>query len=1345
MPIVRINDPKFGPNGTTVTFPEGMTPEEMSEAIKKNFYPEPEAPAEPPTRKGLIGNYGEGISLGGDQMAHKLGTVQEIAGRTFGLKGMENRGRFLRQGAAISMDESMAGMDEDLKKSSYQIYQEEGFGSAVKAFLDGRRLARNLGQMTPAALEMLVPAGAVGQAAKGVAKVAGLGAKGTKLAGSLASGAVVGIGAGVGEGANTYEEALELYGGDEEKATKAFVQMAVVSGFLNALPAERIFRGADKTIKAQMWKALGTSVLEGATELAEEPLEATILGQDPIKATLQGLDVLPSAMLLGGGTAGVHDLVTNRFAEKAKSEAAARIQRITEQSAQMVKDLNLARAPKAREATAEAQKEETDFDIEDVAPPGGWTTKEKVDGEPMSAAQGFRDLLAEAEGRKPTAEEETYEAEYAEAKERFEKDKASIFTPETTADIATEEKHGPDSLKGIYSEIPFTPQEVEDLLQNMNMENEQEAAAALSLYTIFFVRAAQEAGLSPLAFKKKFYGGVVKGNAQGGMEGELLYQDGTKADKATMMQRQGFFSRMQTAVEGWDFKGKPIDERTFMKAVLSRNVLKEEITDTGILEIFEGGKKYSQEEIIEAVKERLTPVRFTIQERPFARVDRGSNPSRGQFGYTYTTPFADKPGATYFEVMMHSEELEPYDADDTGHFQSDAIVGDNFVETAKAPTTPSPSQTYEIFVDAFFDTNDHIVSVASRSPNSDAVMQGLRDTYIAAERQAALFDLQSRGIISDEDFDDLHNRLDSLKELELDAVQAEIDIYFNGDFDRYIYTQKEALYKGIADLQITSPELLSQYPEIKELPLTVTHRRRLELLREIQERVESALIDEPIHSQMAFENIVGAVKFLRLGSILNQNPRLPKPPKDQKPATKGTVIGWNRITVSPIEGFGKVGLLEEAQANRNQALQKQKNTIAKERAKVDEIKAQIAEDEAMLERLKKQTEELWSIYDKGKQALYDLNPSGRQLQAVHHILDVFPIENEREAAEALSSLTDTSLVPLVAELDSLKSKINASERAKDTVRELLVNGYRKLRDVESSTGSYGTGHKTFMVDTWERPLLKLALQEAVKRGATSFFIPGPSTFRLRGMPKHGPEGRYGNRMPSLLNKILTEMGVNKKMRATSLPTRLRQPYDQMNQQERDEVRENAQAAVSTILEDVWVAQGLVTAGDMSWMDAVNDVHDRFVGATPHPRIQAQRTEWMQNRKLGGIPYAQVVEEALQNLREATGELGVSTPMAGMIVEFSPEDIQKILAPVALYQGKDKPRGALETLKNGKYLFRALFPSGSLRILVICSICARVATRIATDSAGVSPCPSSAFCIASFASMTEASASMASQP
>lgn len=132
-----------------------------------------------------------------------------------------------------------------------------------------------------------------------------------RAAGALTGGAIGGAQEGFG---GTYASRLRE-GIAEDQALREGLAMTGATAGLNALPLARILGRSGGGLGS---RAL-TGLMEGVTELAEEPTEAIITGEDPLEATRRGLPVFPLAAVTGGlmqgGSVARSTRETTEFAE----------------------------------------------------------------------------------------------------------------------------------------------------------------------------------------------------------------------------------------------------------------------------------------------------------------------------------------------------------------------------------------------------------------------------------------------------------------------------------------------------------------------------------------------------------------------------------------------------------------------------------------------------------------------------------------------------------------------------------------------------------------------------------------------------------------------------------------------------------------------------------------------------------------------------------------------------------------------------------------------------------------------------------------------------------------------
>ena len=147
--------------------------------------------------------------------------------------------------------------------------------------LDPRFTAYGVGNMVPSFLAAMLP-----------------GAAALRF-GKLAATAIGGVSAGMMEGANTYGESRER-GNEPDEAFKDMMLMTVGSAILNQIGFASMLA---KYKGKRLIMATAAALTEGATEYAEEPLEAEILGMEGAEYRQKmkdGLAVIGPAMIMGG-------------------------------------------------------------------------------------------------------------------------------------------------------------------------------------------------------------------------------------------------------------------------------------------------------------------------------------------------------------------------------------------------------------------------------------------------------------------------------------------------------------------------------------------------------------------------------------------------------------------------------------------------------------------------------------------------------------------------------------------------------------------------------------------------------------------------------------------------------------------------------------------------------------------------------------------------------------------------------------------------------------------------------------------------------------------------------------
>lgn len=133
--------------------------------------------------------------------------------------------------------------------------------------------SHQVGNLVPSLGAAMIPGAAVGRSVQVGGKVLQLTPKVLERAARIGQVLGAGVGGGTLEGTSTYREVLEA-GGTEKEAARAGEMMALASAGLNALSFGKMFSKAGQGITAKTAKHVGSSVVEGLSEWAEEPAES---------------------------------------------------------------------------------------------------------------------------------------------------------------------------------------------------------------------------------------------------------------------------------------------------------------------------------------------------------------------------------------------------------------------------------------------------------------------------------------------------------------------------------------------------------------------------------------------------------------------------------------------------------------------------------------------------------------------------------------------------------------------------------------------------------------------------------------------------------------------------------------------------------------------------------------------------------------------------------------------------------------------------------------------------------------------------------------------------------------
>lgn len=218
---------------------------------------------------GFWDSLGSGLAYGGYQTLAGFGSLGEIAGLPTG----EWADEMAQAAQPYALPENLQGSVVD----------------RPELLSDPAWLAHNIGNVGPSIVASILP----GLGAAGLASKVGMGARAARIAGAAGSG----LSGGGLEAGHAYREH-----GDVGRA----LAYGGASAALNALPAYRLLGPLGRA--GRLGKTAATGLTEGATEWAEEPVEAAIHGEDITQAMKEGVNVLPGSIVAGMLTGGAASL-----------------------------------------------------------------------------------------------------------------------------------------------------------------------------------------------------------------------------------------------------------------------------------------------------------------------------------------------------------------------------------------------------------------------------------------------------------------------------------------------------------------------------------------------------------------------------------------------------------------------------------------------------------------------------------------------------------------------------------------------------------------------------------------------------------------------------------------------------------------------------------------------------------------------------------------------------------------------------------------------------------------------------------------------------------------------------
>lgn len=302
MPIIELPD-----KGIEVEFPDSMSEQEISAAIKKQFYT-PKAQA---AGHGYTGSWdtssatkelGRGFMEGLMSTPETIGTITKIAGAKKAGKAIEDFSK------SVSDDYRMpAGLQGSVVKDPSLLAEPAWW-------------THSIGQV---AGSFVGPVGAGGTAAKATMAILNrvirnpkTVAKAAKYIGIRTAGAF----GGTMEGSQTYNQVLEETG-DEKKALRSGILMAIGSAVLNSSSFGNMLT---PKVKSKLLHVVTSGIMEGATEQLEEPWEALVTGkpEEAVQRWIDGFNVFLPSMVVGGlgGGAGLMSTGGSKDAVFSKDE-----------------------------------------------------------------------------------------------------------------------------------------------------------------------------------------------------------------------------------------------------------------------------------------------------------------------------------------------------------------------------------------------------------------------------------------------------------------------------------------------------------------------------------------------------------------------------------------------------------------------------------------------------------------------------------------------------------------------------------------------------------------------------------------------------------------------------------------------------------------------------------------------------------------------------------------------------------------------------------------------------------------------------------------------------------------
>ncbi|WP_319759575.1 LPD38 domain-containing protein [Maridesulfovibrio sp.] len=206
-------------------------------------------------------------------MYHGLAAGSAGLGESFGA-GMQWLGNRLDSDSVAVAGEAIADYYKPLRESHAPAKELQGSVMDNPELLTrGDWWTYQVGNMAPSLGAAILPGAAVGKFVQVGGKALQLTPKVLERAARIGQALGAGLGGGALEGSSTYREVLDA-GGTETEAARAGEFMALASSGLNAISFGKMFSKAGQGIASKTAKHLGSGLVEGLSEWAEEPAES---------------------------------------------------------------------------------------------------------------------------------------------------------------------------------------------------------------------------------------------------------------------------------------------------------------------------------------------------------------------------------------------------------------------------------------------------------------------------------------------------------------------------------------------------------------------------------------------------------------------------------------------------------------------------------------------------------------------------------------------------------------------------------------------------------------------------------------------------------------------------------------------------------------------------------------------------------------------------------------------------------------------------------------------------------------------------------------------------------------